>query len=308
VFMDTTELGPGPWAEQLRTAIKGATDFLILVNSDTEASSIIGEEATYALSLDKGIVPIVQDGYAPSTDAKPWLVTILTHQAARLDVLDPVVSCDRLVALLRGKPAIQYRLSWKLATPFLAAALITAIASTWWTSREPSSSPAHGLTPRDKEALPALSDRQSNSVAHLSAPSVIASSATLPAASRPEQSTRSKSVPAPTTPSVTSPKPSARPSERFNFHNGYFVHEKGTTWFEYHAASAGPQPFTSYREYHRDQTHIYLEDSSRSRPESATPGDHMLVRLPIDGGRFEWTWRSEDQTWRPLHLVQSTAR
>jgi hypothetical protein len=69
--------------------------------------------------------------------------------------------------------------------------------------------------------------------------------------------------------------------------DGYFK-KQGASWVEYPAYALNQ--FFTFQETGEDGSYIYLSDGSRSKPGS--PGNSMIVRLPITGGSADWSYQN----------------
>ncbi len=321
VFLDLTELDGGLWSDQLKVAIERSTDFLIIVSEDTATSEAMRKEAQMALASELSIVPLFVLSYEPVASAPTWMAEILRYQAARLDPLDPSVTVDRAVRLFKGHPHILLRLNKQFLVSLVLVLSVAFVASIFLaptpqrplkpntsSSKAPSDGPdvsesavARSTTAAERPVLaPSPTATQSLRRPQTSPPS-------LPHATQ-------RSVALPSNAPIGAGPPLAPPATdvrsaptKFEFHDGYFEWQQAGSWAEFHIRNGAPQRFTSYKEFSRDERYIYLEDAIRSRPDSQSM-DPMLVRLPILGGRFEWTWRSEREGWRALHSVRPIGR
>ena len=282
VFLDLTGLDGGLWSDQLKVAIERSTDFLIIVSEDTAASEAMRGEAQIALASKLSIVPLVVPSYEAVASAPSWLAEMLRYQATRLDPLDPSITVDRAVRLFKGRPNILSRLNKRFLVSLVLALSVAFVASVFLIP-----TPQRPLKPNTGSSSKAPSDGLNPSE------SAVARLTTAAERQGPE--------PSPTATDVRSAP------TKFEFHDGYFEWQQAGSWAEFHIRNGAPQRFRSYKEFSRDERYIYLEDSSRSRPDPQAM-DPMLVRLPILGGPFEWTWRSEREGWRALHSVRPSAR
>ncbi len=64
--------------------------------------------------------------------------------------------------------------------------------------------------------------------------------------------------------------------------------KEGDRWVEYPPYAEGQH--NTFEEIARDNEYIYLKDARRTK--AGEPGNHMLVRIPINGGEVQWSYEN----------------
>jgi len=131
-FMDLTELQGGDWNEQLRAAIKKATDVVVVVAKDSTPSRAMAAEVEHALHLKKHLVPVIIDE-VDHQDCS-WVQSSLKYQAVGFDERYPSPSIDALTKLLKTSKGVVSTHETKRLELFqtiigtTAAAIVAAVA------------------------------------------------------------------------------------------------------------------------------------------------------------------------------------